>query len=320
MAKISFPTKPQKVFYSYLSDGHIYEITSKKPELVADGGGYWSCYFECEPYHKDTDGKTYLLYEVVGTDANTKFIATNSGSFNSGNTYKWTKDGVTYTEHTASTQYFTRNGKYGFNMPKSAAELPQILYSEYVVKTSFTNGSGDTAVTYVVDQLIDGTVYNSLTAANKNKCEVKRPPTKYYLDKLIKCGAKYNVSNNKFTPMDVKTGSGETTYGDILLDLVEDNISVNAFDACVNTLPKYLTGTDLTKAYSVSSIGYTVPANYLIMFGPLFIEKLNEAMKEKGDAIVKKYMNNKIATRFKKVTIESSVASGVGTVTSTPSA
>lgn len=313
MSKISFSTKPRKVFYSYLSDGHIYEITSKKPELVADGGGYWSCYFECEPYHKDTDGKTYLLYE----ETDTKLVATNSGSFNSGKTYKWIKGGVTY-EHTPSTQYFTRNGKYGFNMPESAAELPQILYSEYVVEKSFTNNSGDTAVTYVVGQLIDGTVYNSLTTENKNKCKVKT--TKYYLDKLIKCGAKYNVSNKKFTPMDVKTGGGETTYGDILLELVKDNISINAFDACVNTLPKYLTGIDFTKAYSVSSIGYTVPANYLIMFGPLFIEKLNEAMKERGDDIVKKYMNNQITTQFKKVTIGSSVVSGVGTVTSTPSA
>lgn len=277
MAKLSFPTKPQKVFYSYLSDGHIYEITSKKPELVADGGGYWGCYFECEPYHKDTDGKTYLLYEVIGTGANTKYIATSNASFNSGKTYKWTKDGVTFNTHTATTQYFTRNGKVGYNMPKSAAELPQITYPS-------TNGET------------------------------------YYLDKLIKSGAKYDATNNKFVPMDVKVGEGATTYGDILLELVKDSISINAFDAGVNDLPEYLTGADITKAYSVSSIGYTVPANYLIMFGTLFIEKLNEAMKEKGDTIVKKYMNNEIATQFKKVTIVSSVASGVGTVTSTPSA
>lgn len=46
MAKIKFPTKPDKVFYTYLSDGHIYDITKTKPSVVADGGGYWSCYFE----------------------------------------------------------------------------------------------------------------------------------------------------------------------------------------------------------------------------------------------------------------------------------
>lgn len=295
MGKISFSTKPRMAYYSYVSDGHIYNITSKKTEITADGGGCWCCYFECEPYHKYTvnvtkkDGsvesvtKTAILYEKIGNS----YFVTDSSSFNVGNEYYYYAEDANGVISTSPTQhtgnYFSRNAKYEYAMPQSAAELPQISYT-----------------------------YTSVTP---NVTEV------YYLDKLIKNGAKYDASNKKFTPMDIKEGEEVTTYGDILLELVKDSISINAFDAGVNDLPEYLTGADLTEAYSVSSIGYTVPANYLIMFGTLFIEKLNEAMKEKGDAIVQKYMNKPISTNLKKVTITTAVAdSGAGTVTSTPSA
>ncbi len=143
----------------------------------------------------------------------------------------------------------------------------------------------------------------------------------YYIDSLIKRGAKYDASNKKFTPMDVKDGEGLTTFGDVLLDLIKSNVIITNFDGCVNAIPEYLTGPDLTAAYSVTSIGYTVPANYFIMFGPLFVDKLNEAMKEKGASIVKTYMAKPIETQYKKVKIETSVAASgtpVGTITSTP--
>lgn len=278
MAKISFPTKPQKVFYSYLPDGHIYDITTTKPSVVADDGGYWSCYFECTPYHKDTDGSTYLIYEVIVSGADTKYVAVSSDSYmTSDKTYKWTKDGKTYTTHSKTTKYYSRNGLNEYSMPKNAAELPQISYQ------------GST----------------------------------YYIDSLIKRGAKYDATNKKFIPMDVKKGAGQTTFGDVLLDLIKSNVIITNFDGCVNAIPEYLTGPDLTAEYSVESIGYSVPANYFIMFGVLFVDKLNEAMKEKGDSIVKTYMAKPIETQYKKVTIETSVAASgipVGTITSTPEA
>ena len=276
MAKIKFPTKPDKVFYTYLSDGHIYDITTTKPSVIADGGGYWSCYFECTPYHKDTDGQTYLLYEVIGSDADAKYVAVSSDSYvTTEKTYKWTKDGKNYTTHAKNMKYYSRDGKNGYDMPKSAAELPQISYQG----------------------------------------------TTYYIDSLIKCGATYDASNKKFTPIDVKNGEGQTTFGDIILDLIKSNIIITNFDGCVNAIPKYLTGPDLTTEYSVSSIGYTVPANYFVMFGSLFVDKLNEAMKEKGESIVKSYIGKPVSTQYKNITFETSVAASglpVGTITVTP--
>lgn len=57
------------------------------------------------------------------------------------------------------------------------------------------------------------------------------------------------------------------------------------------------------------------------MFGSLFVDKLNEAMKEKGESIVESYIGKPIGTQYKNITFETSVAASglpVGTITVTP--
>ena len=58
-----------------------------------------------------------------------------------------------------------------------------------------------------------------------------------YLDKLITRGAKYNKTSKNFTPIDIKKGEGSTTFGDLLLNMVKESISIRSFDSCVSNLP-----------------------------------------------------------------------------------
>lgn len=112
----------------------------------------------------------------------------------------------------------------------------------------------------------------------------------YYFDTLIATGDKY--TDGKFTPMDTIEGDGTTTYGNLLLDKIKESISLNAFKTTVANLPEYLTGNDLTKEYSIETIEYAVPANYFVVYGKLFVEKLNAYMKEYGDAMIAKYVGS----------------------------
>lgn len=272
MAQITFSKNPLKKYYSYLRDGHIYKITNQKPTTIADEGSWWCCYFECEPYHLSDDGKkTFLLYEtVVDEEGTVKYIPAKYGSFNKGNVYSYTEDGKEFVEH--SGEYYSKNGKFVYDMPDSASDLPQVTY--------------------------DGQTY--------------------YFDKLINCGDSYK--SNKFVPMDVDgQSSTSTTYGSLLMDMVKNNISINAFTSGVKSIPEYLTGPDLTVEYKIEDIEYTMSANYFVVYGKLFIEKLNEEMVELGTSLSEKYKSDDLEP-YNALTIESDVSdSPVGTITVTPS-
>jgi hypothetical protein len=194
-------------------------------------------------------------------------------SFYNGETYYYQESSTVYTEYDLKTKgYYTKNGATHYDCPQSAAELPRVQYKY----------EDETVVTY-------------------------------YFDTLIATGDKY--VNGVFSAMDVdgKTGSN-TTYGSILLDKVKDSISLNSFITGVANLPIYLTGTDKTKDYEFNITDtdvYTVPANYLTVYGKLFVEKLNEYMKEYGDAMIAKYIDSATATL--KIT-DNVTDDGVGTL------
>ena len=273
MSSISFSTKPRKRYYSYLSDGHIYSITAEKPSEKATGGNYWCCYFECTPYHKDDDGKTYLLYESVGG----VYIPTTSTSYYKGNSYVYFTDSNHTTPIPHSGVYYSKNGKTSYAMPQDATKLPQTTYP--------TGG--------IV----------------------------YYFDKLIANGDSYDTTNKKFTPKNVNATGAATSYGSIILDMIKSSISLNGFTTAVKAIPEYLTGPTPGAVFTISSISYSLPANYLVVYGGLFMEKLVAAMKELGESYVKKYSSDTITTTYQNVTIATTVAASgapVGTVTSTP--
>lgn len=131
----------------------------------------------------------------------------------------------------------------------------------------------------------------------------------YYFDTLIATGDKY--VNGVFTAMKI---TADTTYGTLLMDKVKDSISLNAFNTGVANLPEYLTGGDLTKQYSIdnATIEYVVPAKYFVVYGKLFVEKLNEFMKGYGDSMIAKYVDS--ATTQLEI-IDSVNDEGVGTLT-----
>lgn len=258
MGLITFSKKPQKKYYSYLSDGHIYNITSVAPQTISDGGGYYGCYFECVPYCKDTNDNMHQLFERVDD----RYIATTLMSYNSGNPYYYQADKTNVNSWTRfdDALYYTKSGNKSYHMPNSSRDLPQIV---------------DT----------DGMIY--------------------YLDVLIKNGDTYTV-NTKFTPMD-DDGKAETsvTYGDLVLDIVKNQISIHNFVSNVNSnIPDYL-------KKNWSTIDYVAPD--FSLYGELFIEKLNEAMTIEGKAITKQY------ERYSKgeyVSITNKIEGGKGIVTS----
>lgn len=149
---LSFSTRPQNRFYSYLGDGHIYSITSTEPDVIADGGGYYNCYFQVAPYHKEGDNY-YPLYERT-TDSTNPTVVT-AKSFNIGNTYCYSLDGKDYIDIniTEDTKYYSKNGKYEYKMPNDASDLP---YVDYKAENSTTT------YRYYMDTLITtGATYNS---------------------------------------------------------------------------------------------------------------------------------------------------------------
>ena len=208
----------------------------------------------------------------------------------------FTKDGVTEYEATSSSSFYGGE-KYAYYNGST--------YKTYDVKTQgyYTqNGNTQYSCPQSAAELPQAT-YNGGT---------------YYFDTLIGCGDVYG--GNKFTPMDTDGVEGTTTtYGQILLDKVEDSIAINAFNSCVAKLPEYLTGDDKEKAYTITSIGYTIPANYLIVYGELFMKKLNEYMKGYGDSMVGRYASATIETKYKSAAITAEVKNNVATLTTTPS-
>lgn len=211
---------------------------------------------------------------------------------------KVTVDGVDTYEATTSSSYYVGDPYCYYDGSK---------YVEYKVEDNGYYTSNGT------------TKYNCPNSA-KELPKVVYGNTTYYFDTLISNGDTYK--DNVFTAMNIDDGDSTTTttYGSILLDDVKDSISLNAFNTCVAKLPEYLTGGDLTKEYTIDNIGYVLPANYLIVYGKLFVEKLNEYMKEYGDAVISKYSSTNITTKYKKATILSKVTDeAVGTLTTTPS-
>lgn len=216
---LSFSTRPQNCFYSYLSDGHIYSITSTKPDAIAEGGGYYNCYFQVAPYYKVGD-EYYPIYEQA-TDANDKQVYTvvTANSFNRGNTYCYTVDGKDYTDITITkdTKYYSKNGKYEYKMPNKASDLPYVDYK-----------AEDSTTTY-----------------------------RYYMDTLITTGATY--SDSQFMPLDTTEDDVKTTFGDLLNEKIVDSISASCFERNVLSLPAYITDSTHATFSSADFNGYKVP-------------------------------------------------------------
>lgn len=250
MATITFLTKPKKVYYSYKSDGCIYNITTSKPEAssVADGGGVWCCYFDIDPYHQ-VGGKYYPLYEQNGTD---NYVLVKTTSYNNGGKYYYTTDGKTFNQITSISTYYSRDGKTSLPFPKSAAELPQTSYTK-----------DEVSVTYYFDTLItNGGTYNAtLTEGDKQH----------------------------FAPLDNNGTTSTTTFGELIYNMVVNAININTFTKDVNAIPPYLKGTSLETEYKINSIDYTMPAYYLDLYGKIFVDKLLQAMKDTGDKILANY-------------------------------
>lgn len=202
MSKINFTNKPQRKYYSYLSDGHIFDITSTKPAQMADGGNYWFCYFETQPYYRiggtaNTAYSVYPIYLKTGdTDDSYKRVTANDfydgKAGTDGNYYYKTESAYTRISPSSSTTYCNLSGTVVYPWPNSVTELPQVVHNEENI----------------------------------------------YFDTLIKKGDSYG--NSKFTPMDVTAGSGTTTYGNILEAKVKDSININKFAASASALPRYL--------------------------------------------------------------------------------
>lgn len=266
MSTVSFSTRPQKKYYSYKNDGCIYSISLTEPTKKAEGGGVWYCYFKCTPYAKLDTGETYLLYRSTATS----------------NVYEPLSSSSYYISATSNSQG-TQKVAYKY-----------YLNGKYVDYDVANNG-------YYTK---NGSTHYDCPVSAEELPQVSYEGVVYYFDTLISNGDSYK--SGVFSPMNVDDGdlSTKTTYGSLLLDKVEDSITINAFTTGVANLPEYLTGTDLTKQYCInnSTIVYTVPANYLCVYGKLFIEKLNEYMKGYGDAIIEKYASEGLKP-YKSATI-----------------
>lgn len=151
MATISFSTKPQKRFYSYKSDGCIYNISSTEPTKIADKGGAWYCYFKCTPYAKVGDNYA-LLYRKNADD---EYEALTSSSFHINSTVKYYYiDSSEYKEYDITKNgYYTKSGTVNYTCPNDASELPKVAYS---------NEENGEVITYYFDTLIGmGDSYNA---------------------------------------------------------------------------------------------------------------------------------------------------------------
>lgn len=195
-------------------------------------------------------------------------------SFYNGEEYYYQTSTVNFEKWAIETEgYYTKNGATHYACPQSALELPHVVYT-----------------------------YQDKSVAT------------YYFDTLIATGDRYD--KGVFSAMDVDGEEGSnTTYGSILLDKVKGSISLNSFITGVANLPEYLTGTKKDEVYEIKFTDtdvYTVPANYLTVYGKLFVEKLNEYMKEYGDAMIAKYVDS--ATTTLKIT-DNVTDDGVGTLT-----
>lgn len=244
MATISFSTKPQKKYYTYKDDGCIIEISSSKPTTKPSKGGVWYCYFECIPYHRVYDKTTqqYSYYQLYEDKDCT--IEVTKSSYNKGETYYYSKG----SEHAQNDPYYCANGLYSYAMPNLASELPQVTYNE-------TEGDDSTAVTRYFDTLIvDGDVYkdNKFTAI-------------------------------KFVDVDsTKTTATESSYGERLLEMVNNSVSIDCFTKNVDAIPDYLKS-------DIESIGYSLTLDYFAVYGTLFLNLLINPIVDTIQTYIDKY-------------------------------
>lgn len=219
------------------------------------------------------------VYLLYRKNATDSYEAVSSTSFYNGEIYYINVNNVYESYDVVSNGYYTKNGATKYECPNSASNLPHIDYTD--------------------------------------KEGVK---STYYVDNLIGNGDVYG--NDGFTPLNIDDGdvTTTTTYGSLLLDDVKESITINAFTSCVSQLPVYLTGDDLSKEYKAEgNVEYNVPADYLVVYGKLFIEKLNLYMKSYGDDIIEKYASAEIATTYKKAVITHEETENTGTLTTTSS-
>lgn len=124
MATISFSRRPQKNFYSYTSDGHIYNISASEPSEIKDEGGVWYCYFKCTPYYKIGD-VTYPIFTQYTLDSKEYYTQVTSNNFYGKSIkYYYYKD-KEYLDVSLE-EYYTSSGLKAYSLPSDAEELPQV--------------------------------------------------------------------------------------------------------------------------------------------------------------------------------------------------
>lgn len=142
MATISFSQRPQKNFYSYTGDGHIYSISASEPSEIKDEGGVWYCYFKCTPYHK-IEGVTYPIFTKYTLDSKDYYTQVTSNIFyRTDVTYYYYNDKDKGYSTVELKKYYTSSGAKEYVVPNGANELPQV-----------TDDNGNT---YYFDTLISG--------------------------------------------------------------------------------------------------------------------------------------------------------------------
>lgn len=238
MGKISFSTRPNDVYYTYASDGHIYCISNSKLSEVAESDKSWNCYFECDAYHKVED-KYYRLYIDLGNNKHESLSATTY--YKTGMAFSY-YDGKDYKTVTLS-KYYNSVGDE-FLMPNDALELPH---------AEETDKDGNTTY-YFFDTLITcGDTYASKKFSRK---EVKKEgKTLTYSDKLLELvkdavstsSWKNSVDSNvpSYLQKEIKTGGLTYTapdfklFGNLFIEKLLDEMS--------------LYGNTIVKSNSVSS-------------------------------------------------------------------
>lgn len=149
--------------------------------------------------------------------------------------------------HAQSDKYYSANELYSYAMPNLASELPQVTYNET-----------ETEVTRYFDTLIiDGDVYkdNKFTAI-------------------------------KFVDVDsTETKATESSYGERLLEMVNNSVSIDCFTKNVDAIPDYLKS-------NIDTIGYSIAYNYFLVYGELFLNLLTNVMVDLAETYKDKYLSD----------------------------
>lgn len=172
-------------------------------------------------------------------------IEVTKSSYNKGETYYHKGSEKT---HSQSTEYYSANGLYSYAMPNSASELPQVTYYE--------NPNDDTSlITRYFDTLIvDGDVYKD---------------NKFTAIKFIKLD-------------DKETKTTESSYGERLLEMINNSVSIDCFTKNVDAIPDYLKS-------DIDSIGYSLPLDYFAVYGTLFLNLLINPIVDTIQTYIDKY-------------------------------